>query len=87
MLKIQKNEDLQRVLATMIFKYFDNKSSGGAVRGVQSGTLAKLDKSAIKCQIKPKQQLPKDLHKPVITKIIKLKKYTHFQKTISGVLI
>ena len=82
--KNPENEDLQRVLASMIFKHFDKKSSGGAVRRPQSGTLATLDKFVIKCQIKPKQQLPKDLHKPIITNIIKLKSIFIFKKQYLG---
>ena len=57
----------------MAYKFFDKKSSGGAVTRAQSETLATQDKSAIKSEA-PNQQL----QKPIIRKCKKCEVYSFF---------
>ena len=58
----------------MIYKFFDKKSSNANTSG-----------SVVKGEIMQNQELAEEL-KPII-KNLKNKKYTHFLKTIFGVLI
>ena len=65
----------QRVLASMVYKYFDKKTKG-------SGVTTLANKSAIK-SIPQNEQLAKELHKPIIRKF-KKEKYIQHPKTIFG---
>ena len=75
--KNSKAEWYQRELASMVFDFFFIKSLLVVLLHVLSqGTLATRDKFVInKCQIKPKQQLPKESHKTIVTKIENWKVY------------
>ena len=63
----------QRVLASMVYKFFDKKTKGSSV------TLA--NKS-----IPQNEQLPEELHKPIITKFKRREVYSAF-KDIFGLQI
>ena len=68
--KNPKYDGCQKGVASMVYQFFDKSSFGGGV----------------KSEIKSKQQLAEDLHKPIIRKL-KNEKYTHLLNTIFGVLI
>ena len=72
--KNRKCDGCQRGLASMVYKCFDKKSSGGAAKRAWSQTLARRKKSAIKSEIIPKQQLAEQLHKTIIRKFIIISK-------------
>ena len=59
-----KYDGLQRGLASIVYKFFDNKSKG-------SGTIN---------EIKENQQLANELHKPIIRKFKKRKVYSSFKE-------
>ena len=61
-----KYDGYQRRLASMVYKFFDKKSSGSGV-----ATLA--NKSAANNEIKQNIQLADELHKPIIRKFKKNK--------------
>ena len=63
-----KYDGYQRVLASMIYKSFDKKSSGGAV----------------KSEIMSYQELPEELHKAIIRKFEKRKVHSSFIDDILG---
>ena len=67
--KNPKYDGYQRRLVTMVYKFFDNKLKG----------------SGIKDEIKENQQLPNELHKPIITKFKKQKVYSCFKDNIWGI--
>ena len=58
----------ERVLATLIWKFFDKKSKG----------------SGIKNEIKENQRIANELHKPIIRKFKKRKVYSSFKDNICG---
>ena len=59
----------QRGLTSMVYKFLDKKSKG----------------SGIKNEIKENQQLPNELHKPIIRKFRKRKVYSSYKDNIWGV--
>ena len=71
----------------MFYKFFDRKSSGGAVTRAWSETLATRDKSAIKNENMSNQQLAEELYRLITRKFEKCKEYTHLLKTRFGLLI
>ena len=72
-----KYDDYQRDLASMVYKFYVKKSSGGAV--------AETDKSVIKRGSKSNQQLAEKLHKPVNKKCEKRKVQLSFKGSIWGI--
>ena len=64
-----KYDGYQRGLASMVYKFFDKKSKG----------------SGIKNEVKEKQQLANELHKPIIRMFKKRKRYSSFKDNIWGV--
>ena len=68
-----KYDGYQRGLASMVYKFFDNKTKGSGV------TLA--NKSAIKSVLQ-NEQLAEELHKPIIRKFEKRKVYSAFKDNI-----
>ena len=64
-----KYDGYQRGLASMVYKFFDKKSKG----------------SGIKNEVKEKQQLANELHKPIIRMFKKRKVYSSFKDNIWGV--
>ena len=64
-----KYDGYQRGLASIVYKFFDRKSKG----------------NGIKNEIKQKQQLANELHKPIIGKFKKIKVYSSFKDNIWGV--
>ena len=71
--KRPKYDGYQRGLASMVYDFFHEKSFGGAVAHARLEHLATQDKSAIKCQVTPNQELAEELHKPIIRKLGKHK--------------
>ena len=64
--KKPKYDGYQRGLASMVYKFFDKKSKG----------------SGINNEMKQNQQLPEELHKPIIRKFKKRKVYSAFKDNI-----
>ena len=79
--KSPKYDGYQRGLATMVYKFFDEKTTG-------SGVTTLANKFAIK-SIPQNEQLADELHKPTIRKKrpIKKEKYIQHLKTIFGLQI
>ena len=71
-----KYDGYERGLASMVYKFFDKKSTG-------SGVTTLANKSALKSM--PNEQLSNELHKPIIRKF-KKRVYSSFKDNI-GVLI
>ena len=68
--KDPKYDGYQRGLASMVYKFFDKKSKGSGV---------------VNTKLKPKnQQLPEELHKPIIKKFEKRKVHAAFKDNIWG---
>ena len=68
LLKIKKNDGYQQGLASMVYKYFDKKTS---VSGIQSENISN-------------KQLSEELHKPIIRKFEKRKVHLPFIDNIWG---
>ena len=68
--KNPKYDGYQRGLTSMVYKFFDKRSSGSGV----------ADNNVIKQNI----QLANELHKPMVKKIKKRKVYSSFRDNISG---
>ena len=66
-----KSDEYQHALASMVYQFFDKKTSGS---GVKNESISN-------------KELAKELHKPSIIENLKNKKYTHLLWTIFGVLI
>ena len=64
--KNPKYDGYQRGLASMVYKFFDKKSTGGGVN----------------IPLEFNEQLAKDLHKPIIRKFEKRKVYSGFKDNI-----
>ena len=60
--KNPKYDGYQRGLASMVYRFFDNKTSSGAIKN----------------KIMSKKELAEELHKPIIKKIEKRKVYSIF---------
>ena len=67
-----KYDGYQRGLASIIYTFFDKKTSGGAIKSIPNQELAK--------------KLANEIQKTIIKKL-KKEKYIHHSETISGVLI
>ena len=72
MLKIKKYDGYQRGLAFMVYKFFDKKSAGSAVKHV----ITKLAPQ--------NQQLAEELHKLIIRKFEKRKVHAAFKDNTCG---
>ena len=72
--KDPKYDEYQRGLGSMVYKFFDKKSSGSGAKHVNTKTTPQ------------KQQLAEELHKPIIRKFKKERSMQHL-KIIFGVLI
>ena len=68
-----KYDGYQRSLTSMVYTFFDKKSSG-----------ADTSVGAIKSKIMPNHQLAEDLHKPIIRKSENRKVYLSFKENIWG---
>ena len=66
MLKTPKYDWYQRRIASMIYKFFDKKTSASGVNN----------------EIKQNQQLSEELHKPIIEKKLKRRAYFWFKGNI-----
>ena len=64
--KNSKYGEYQRGLASMVYKFFDKNSTG----------------SCVNIPLKFNEQLPEELHKPIITKFYKRKVYSEFRDNI-----
>ena len=71
--KDQKYDGYQRELASMVYKFFDKKSTGSGAKHVSNTKLAPQNK-----------QLAEELHKPIIKKFEKRKVHTAFKDNIWG---
>ena len=71
-----KYDDYQRGLASMVYKFFDKKSTGSGTAEPSSLERIVKDSSLI---------LADELHKPVIKKFNKRKVYSQFRENIWGV--
>ena len=71
-----KYDESQCRLASIVYKCLNKNSLGGAV--------TRADKSAIKSEIMPNQQLAEELHNPIIRKFKKRKVYSSFKDKICG---
>ena len=76
--KNPKYDGYQRGLASVVYKFFDKKFALLADKSTAGGV--------VKSKHMLNQQLAEELHKPII-KNLKIVKYIHHLKTISGVLI
>ena len=72
-----KYDGYQRGLSSMVYKFFDKKSSGSGVRKVNRKKTGVISESSVK--------LADELHKPVIKKFSKTKVYSSFKDNIWGV--
>ena len=70
LLKIQNMMDIKEGLPSVVYKFFDKKSKGTGF------------KSAIKTEIKQKEQLAEELHKPIIRKFEKQKVNPSFKDNV-----
>ena len=70
--KDPKYDGYQRRLASMVYKIFDKKSTGSGAKQVNT-------------KLTPQnQQLPEELHKPIIKKFVKRKVHAAFKDNIRG---
>ena len=75
----------QRGLASMVYKFFDKKSTGSGTAGSTAGPSS-LERSSLKLMAESNSLILADeLHKPVIKKINKRKVYSQFKDNIWGV--
>ena len=74
--KTPKYNGYQRDLASMVYKFFHKKAAGSGVNNEIKQNERPLDLVT--------QQLPKELHKPVIKKFKKGKVYPSFKDNIPG---
>ena len=71
-----KYDGYQRGLASMVYTFFDKKSSGSRVRKVNRKKTGAISESSVK--------LADELHKPVIKKFSRRKVYSSFRDNIWG---
>ena len=76
--KNSKDDGYKCRLASMVYKLFDKKTSGGAATIAQWGTLARWNKSAVKNENMPNNESAEELHKPTVKKVKKRKVHTPF---------
>ena len=69
--KSPEYDEYQRGITSMIYQFFDKKTSG----------------SGIKNENISNKELADELHKPIIRKLKKKKRYTHLLQKIFGVMI
>ena len=74
----------QRGLGSMVYNFYDKKSSGGAATLARSETLATRNNSLIKNEIISNKELAEELHKPIIRKFNKRKVHSIFIDNIWG---
>ena len=79
-----KYDGYQGRLASMIYKFFDEKTSDGAATLVRSEILPTRNKSVIKDVNISKKELSEELHKPIIRKFKKKKVHSAFVDNIWG---
>ena len=71
--------DIKRYLASLIYKYFDEKFPDGVATRARSETIATWDKSATENKKMSNQQLVEELNKSIIRKFKKRKVYSSFE--------
>ena len=82
--KNPKYDEYQCGLASMVYKCFDKKTSGGVVTLVGSETLAIRNTSAVKIENMSNNELADKLHKPIIRKVEKRNLHSSFIDNICG---
>ena len=75
--KNPKHHRYQRGLASMVYKFFDKKSTGSGFPSSSASLIVNND-------TKQNLQLAEELHKPIIKKIKKRKVYSGFKDNIWG---
>ena len=70
--KDTKCDGYQRGLASMVYKFFDKKSEGSGAKHINTKLVPQH------------QQLPEELHKPIIKKCEKRKVHAEFKNNIWG---
>ena len=75
--KNPKYNGYQRGLASMVYKFFDKKTSGSCIKNESTSNKPPLDLAT--------QELAEELHKPIITKFNKRKVHSLFIDNIWGV--
>ena len=60
----------QSGIASAVYKFFNKKFAGANTSG---DTVKHANKSAVKSEMKPSQQLPEELNKPIVRKLEKQK--------------
>ena len=78
--KNPKYDGYQRGLASMVYKYFDKKSTGGGVNNNHNNN----DNNTNHDDTKQNLPLAEKLHKPIIRKLKKRKDYSGFKDNIWG---
>ena len=71
-------------LVSMVYKFFDKKTAGGAATLARLETLATQNKFAVKNKNRSNKELAEELHKPIIRKFKKGKVYLSFVNNIWG---
>ena len=71
--------DIKRYLASLIYKYFDEKFPDGVATRARWETIATRDKSATENKKMWNQQLVEELNKSIIRKLKKRKVYSSFE--------
>ena len=68
--KNSKYYGYQSGIASAVYKFFNKKFAGANTSG---DTVKHANKSAVKSEMKPSQQLPEELNKPIVRKLEKQK--------------
>ena len=74
--KNPKYDGYQRGAASMVYKFFDKKSTSLPDRSVSGG--------GVNIEVKHNEQLPEELHKPIIRNFKKITVYSGFRDNIWG---
>ena len=82
--KNPKYDCYQRGLASMVYKFFDQKSSATRAHSENLTTQNKFAGSAVKNEIALNQKLVEEWHKLIITSFEKRKPYSSFKDNIWG---
>ena len=80
--QIPKYDRFQRELDSLVYTFFDKKSSNGAVTRAFSVTLIMRDKSTLKSEIIPSQELAQESEKTIIRKFVNQRVYSSSKHNI-----
>ena len=82
--KNPKYDGYQRGLASMVYKFFDKKSTGSGIVNNNNNNNNNNNKNNKNNDTKQNLQLAEELHKPIIKKFKKRKVYSRFRDSIWG---